>query len=192
MGIDLHNMCDEVQLDIIVAVDEKFGYAVNDQLPWKLKNEYQYFLKMVSGSANIMGKNCWVKCRQCVPIDNSFTAVVSTSLDSEDQEQFSVSKSISEAIDSCVKHGYNQIFIGGGRSIYDACLKDKRTKRVFMTHIRGDFGCDAFFPIETMRNQNFKKINHPEEAENKMFTKMAGQNPNTENGVTYDFCCYTR
>merc|ERR1711976_748653 len=166
---DLHNMCDEVQLDIIVAVDEKFGYAVNDQLPWKLKNEYQYFLKMVSGSANIMGKNCWVKCRQCVPIDNSFTAVVSTTLDSEDHQQFSVSKSISEAIDSCVKHGYNQIFIGGGRSIYDAC-----------------------FPIETMRNQNFKKINHPEEAENKMFTKMSGQNPNTENGVTYDFCCYTR
>ena len=61
-----------------------------------------------------------------------------------------------------------------------------------MTHVKGDFGCDVFFPVETMNGQGFTRVENLAAAENSTFSEMAAQNPNTEEGVTYDFCCYTR
>ena len=46
----------------IVAMDKNKGIGINNQLPWKLKEDLQRFQKFTTGKGNnaiIMGKNTW-------------------------------------------------------------------------------------------------------------------------------------
>ena len=182
------------ELNIIVATDKKHGYGKNGEIPWKLEHEFGYFLKMIENKAIILGKNCWVNDLKCTPFETTFTAIVSTSLPTESNDKFSVSKSMNEAIISCQERGFDHIFIGGGRSIYEASLHDSRLKKVFMTQVDGDFGCDAIFPWETLVAGGFEMIGEAGRAGNGVFSDFSGKNPHTDPncGVGYSFTCYMR
>jgi len=182
------------ELNIIVAVDKKHGYGKNGEIPWKLEHEFGYFLKMIENKAIILGKNCWVNDLKCTPFDTTFTAIVSTSLPTENTEKYSVNKSMNDAIKSCQEKGFDHIFIGGGKSIYEASLYDSRLKRVFVTDVCGDFGCDAVFPWEIMVGTGFRKIVGDKRANNEIFSDFSGKNPHKDPncGVEYSFTCYMR
>ena len=70
-------------------------------------------------------------------------------------------------------------------------MKDKRCKRVFMTHIQGDYDSDAIFPHEVMKSEGFVKEN-TDNVDCEVFQKFSSTNPQLENGVIYDFSCYVR
>ena len=49
-------------MNIIAAICKNRGIGFKNQLPWKLKNEMQYFQKLTTGNGNnavVMGKNTW-------------------------------------------------------------------------------------------------------------------------------------
>ena len=182
------------ELNIIVATDKKHGYGKNGEIPWKLEHEFGYFLKMIENKAIILGKNCWVNDLKCKPFDTTFTAIVSTSLPEENNDKYSVSKSMDAAITSCQEKGFDHIFIGGGKSIYEASLHDSRLKKVFITEVDGDFECDAIFPWEVLVGAGFSKITEVKNANNQIFSEFSGKNPHEDPncGVKYSFTCYMK
>ena len=149
---------------------------------------------MIENKAIILGKNCWVNDLKCTPFETTFTAIVSTSLPTESNDKFSVSKSMNEAIISCQERGFDHIFIGGGRSIYEASLHDSRLKKVYITQIDGDFDCDAIFPWDTLVEGGFEMIGEAGRAGNLVFSDFSGKNPHMDSncGVGYSFTCYMR
>merc|ERR1711976_393347 len=193
--IGLHNkMSKQAELNIIVAVDNNYGYGKNGEIPWKLEHEFGYFLKMIENKAIILGKNCWVNDLKCVPFPTCYTAIVSTSLPHEAHQTNSDNASMDEAIVACQKRGFEHIFIGGGRSVYDAALKDQRMQKVYMTRVDGDFNCDAVFPHETMKNEGFSRSDDVDRARNEVYREFSSKNPHKDPncGVEYSFTCYMR
>lgn len=56
--------------------------------------------------------------------------------------------SISEGIKFAQSNHNQRVFVIGGAEIYKAALETKEAKRILLTRIKGQFECDAFFPID--------------------------------------------
>lgn len=55
--------------------------------------------------------------------------------------------SIAEGMKFAENNNNSKIFVVGGTEIYKAALEMKEAKRILLTRIKGEFECDAFFPI---------------------------------------------
>ena len=85
-------------MNIIAAICKNGGIGYKNKLPWKLKNELQYFQKLTIGNGNnavVMGKNTWLSIKHR-PLKDRDNIIISNSMASaiKDDNTYVLSNSI--------------------------------------------------------------------------------------------------
>ncbi len=167
-------------MNIIAAICKNRGIGFKNQLPWKLKNEMQYFKKLTIGNgknAVVMGKNTWLSLNNR-PLKNRDNIIVSNTMDPShefDNTYVLNNGEYSEAniVEWTTQFNYNKIWIIGGECMYNRFIYSDYVDKIYLTEIDKDYQCDTFFPEIP---DNFKEIDKTRYFE--------------DNGIKYNFKIY--
>ena len=139
---------------IVVAMDDRRGIGKNGTIPWHLPEDLKYFKDMTTRTSGpsqknavIMGRKTWESLPEKFrPLPNRLNVVLSRN------EEFTakgvvIGSTLEKAMDTLEKDPQiENIFVIGGAQIYTHALLHPLCQRLFITFVRGDFACDAFFP----------------------------------------------
>jgi dihydrofolate reductase/thymidylate synthase len=151
------------EFEIVVAADDKLGIGRAGVLPWpKLSGDLRFVRQLTTSTqdplktnAVIMGYNTW-KSLDTKPLPNRINIVVTR----QHQDEFLAfshnvlsAQSLEEALDFCTNlisgDEVERVFVLGGGQIYALALQEplfSRCRRIWFTHVTGDYDCDTFFP----------------------------------------------
>lgn len=141
-------------IKLIVAIDNKNGFAKNNKIPWHYREDFQYFKNVTSNHCCLMGRNTYNEINELIgkpdnnilmPTRQSF--VLSTTL------SFLHNAIVVDSVDECIECVNNDadfigkdVFIIGGQQLYTIGLE--KADEIYVTHINKDYDCDMFFDME--------------------------------------------
>lgn len=140
---------------IVVAMDEKNGIGQRGLLPWYLAADLKFFKKITTETTDptkinavIMGRRTWDTLPENFkPLPGRLNVILSRNSKISLQESTLLCSSFPEALNSLEKKtNIESIFVMGGAQIYQQAVAYPDCHRLFVTYLKGDFGCDAFFP----------------------------------------------
>jgi dihydrofolate reductase len=166
--------------NIIVACTLNGGIGKNGTIPWKAPLDLKKFYKLTTMRPKdkinvlIMGRRTYQSIGN-KPLKDRVNIVVSNTL--EPDEHIMIAHDLDSALNMSynIKDVYN-VFVIGGTDIYKEAIKHKDCKNIYLTQIKNDIDCDAFFPLNLLTNYN-KTI---------LDTDIIDDN------VTYDMLLYTK
>lgn len=137
-----------MRLSIIVAAARNGIIGRNNELPWRLPQDLQYFKATTMGKPVIMGRKTYESIGR--PLPGRTNIVITRQADWSGAEGVIVVGSVDEAIAAAekaagklVNHPEEAMVIGGAE-IYRQALP--RTERIYLTRIEADVEGDASFP----------------------------------------------
>ena len=149
-----------MKYNLIVAMCRRDGIGYKGKLPWHIKEDLQHFSKLTKGDqgkrkAVIMGSRTWRSLPQgeggLAGRDNYvLTASGSLSFDMHIKHErliktFRTIEALERFI-STLAFKYDEIWVIGGASIYQAFLAAKKIQKCYVTYIDKMFECDTLFP----------------------------------------------
>jgi dihydrofolate reductase len=149
-------------LNLIVACDSKYGISKNNSIPWKIKQDMNYFNSVTTGESEskiqnvvIYGKNTWLSLKS-LSLKNRINIILSSTIDKQlllDRDEYSIyakniffEKSLDNALNNIKSGSYgkvNDIFICGGKRLYEECISKNLIKTFYINKIDHDYGCDV-------------------------------------------------
>lgn len=150
-------------INLIVAVDSKFGIAKAGNIPWHIKEDLQYFFGKTTSTidakkmnAVIMGKNSWKTIpKKYRGLIKRFNIVVSSTMTEDELHSdnttgtpVKLARSVDDALKMCyTDENIEDIYICGGSLIYRDIIRRNIIDNCYITKIFHDYNCDTFFPI---------------------------------------------
>lgn len=137
-----------MKLSIIVAAAHNGIIGHNNELPWRLPQDLQYFKATTMGKPVIMGRKTYESIGK--PLPGRTNIVITRQKDWHGAEGVLVSNSINEAIAVAEKtisglvNPPEEAMVIGGAEIYREALP--LTERIYLTKIEVDVQGDASFP----------------------------------------------
>ena len=147
-------------ITLLVAMDENHLIGAGDKLPWHLPGELKLFRKRTLGGTVIMGRKTFqsLPCykKENPVLDGRANIVISRDsqkladkFPAKSEEGPFFASSLEDAIvttrEKCTDFA-QEIFIIGGRQIYQLALESNLVDRMFITHVKGSFQGDVYFP----------------------------------------------
>jgi dihydrofolate reductase len=165
--------------NIIVACTLKGGIGKNGDIPWKapldLKQFYKLTMMRPKDKINvlIMGRRTYQSIGNKA-LKDRVNIVVSNTLEPDEHIM------IAHDFDSALNISYNikdvhNVFVIGGSEIYKEAIKHKDCENIYLTQIKEDIECDAFFPLDLLTNYN----------------KTVLDTDIIDNNITYDMLLYS-
>jgi dihydrofolate reductase/thymidylate synthase len=168
---------------IIVAFDSGYGIGKNGQLPWGLSADLKHFKEITMAvtdparkNAVIMGRKTWESLpAQFRPLPGRVNMVLSKNdLLNLPAGVFS-STGLDEALNQLTLPIIENIFVIGGAQIYAEAIRHPLCQKLFITHVQGAYGCDAFFPPISQQ-----------------FFPISASEPLKEGDIAFHFASYLR
>ncbi|XP_028270419.1 dihydrofolate reductase [Parambassis ranga] len=145
-------------LNGIVAVCPDLGIGMNGNLPWhpvRLNKELALFRKLTStpsveGKQNvvIMGRKTWFSIPEKFrPLRDRINIVLSREYKAPPAGAHYLASDFSSAlklIETELAEQADQVWVIGGSSLYKEMMESPGTRRLFVTRILKQFGCDTF------------------------------------------------
>ncbi len=129
-------------LNIIAAIDSKRGLGKDNQLLFKIKEDFVRMKKLTSGHPIIMGRKTFESIGRPLP---NRTNIVITRDQGYSSEGIKVVHSLDQAIDMAKNEpGGEEVFIFGGGQIFKEAMP--MVVKLYLTVVEGDYGADTFFP----------------------------------------------
>jgi dihydrofolate reductase len=160
-----------VQIEAIVAVDQRIGLAKNGQIPWKSKTDMTFFKTQTTNHIIVMGINTLLSLRNANPLPNRLNIVLTRNPEKYNTDNnennnnntnkykkmdnilFMNNQSFTQFISdpaSIVTPEHNKylnkdykIFIIGGEQIYTQFCDMCDT--IWLTKIKANYECDLIF-----------------------------------------------
>jgi dihydrofolate reductase len=130
---------------LIAAVAENGVIGSNNELPWRIKSEFAYFVRMTKHKPIIMGRKTFESLGG--PLKDR-TNIIVTRDASYTRSGITVAATLGKAIDIArkiaAKTGQDEIMIGGGAEIYKQALP--LANRLYLTGIHLNPTGDTKFP----------------------------------------------
>jgi dihydrofolate reductase len=153
-------------ISVIVAMDEKRGIGRNNNLLFRISEDFKRMNNLTRGHPIVMGRGTFESLGRVLPgnrthivITHNQEKVKSVSFySSEVKIASSLTKGISLA-KNCL--GSEEIFIFGGGQIYNEAIKKNLADKLYLTIVKGNFDADTYFP----EYPEFKKIIFEKEGE---------------------------
>ncbi len=169
---------------IIVAMDERNGIGKNGGLAWHLSADLKYFKELTTrtsgpGKINavIMGRKTWDSLpEKYKPLPGRPNIVLTTQKGIVFPSGVLSFSSLDEALKkinqlSEIEH----VFMIGGAQVFNQTIDHPACRRLYVTHLKGDFACDTFFPVPPAS------------------FKLVKESPwLCENAISYRFCQYQK
>jgi dihydrofolate reductase len=128
-----------MKLAIIVATDEQGLIGKDNDLPWKLSADLQYFRKVTMGKPIIMGRRTHESIGRPLPGRQN---IIITSDKAYQAEGCTVINSMSQAIEAC--ENAQEVMIMGGASLYQQWLPT--ADKIYLTQVHALLEGDTWFP----------------------------------------------
>jgi dihydrofolate reductase len=164
---------------LIAAIDEEGLIGRGQTIPWDVPGDRAHFRRLTLGRTVVMGRLTWESICATAPfLEGRVNIVVSRSasewsarISPVDPEGPHFADSILSGIEHARSRypGYaEEIFIVGGRQIYEQALARELVDRMVVTRIDGRHRGDVYFPpfpdgwtaCETRRAQGFEVIEY--------------------------------
>lgn len=125
-------------ISAMVAVGENNVIGKDNDLPWRLPNDWAYLRRITMGHSIILGRKNYESIGK--PLDGRKNIVLTTNKDYK-AEGCHIAYSIEDALSKCEGE---EVFILGGEEIYRQFLP--YTQKLYITKIHAPFEGDRFFP----------------------------------------------
>ncbi len=167
---------------IIVAFDREYGIGIKGQLAWQLPSDLKHFKAITTTTtrsdqynAVIMGRTTWDSLPEKFrPLPKRLNIVLTQNKQLTFPSGVIAAECLEQALvieDPNVEH----VFVIGGGQVYKAALEHPACRSIYVTHVKGDFSCDTFFP-----------------AISPQYMLISSSETLTENGITFQFCHYMK
>jgi dihydrofolate reductase/thymidylate synthase len=168
---------------IIVAFDSQYGIGKKGGLPWHLPSDLKHFKEISATVTNpakknavIMGRKTWESLPEKFrPLPGRINMVLSKQGKPVLPEGVLCAESLDQALEQLSSSNIENIFVIGGAQIYAYALEHPSCQKLYVTHVQGEHGCDAFFPPIP-----------------KQFFPISATEPQVENGISFQFSDYLR
>ena len=158
-----------MKISIIVAIDSKNGIGKNNDLLFKIPEDYQRMKKIIFGHPLVMGRKTFESIGRVLPENTSIIITQNNNYQfpdfvktPEEKAKCVVVNSLEEALRQAQgKEGADEIIVFGGGQIFKEALTKKLVDRLYLTIVEGYFHADTFFPDYS----EFKKIIFEEQHE---------------------------
>jgi dihydrofolate reductase len=128
-------------MNIIVAANNQNGIGFENSIPWKNKNDMQFFRMMTYGKAVYMGRKTYESIGK--PLKSRINCVLSTQrINKEGVIQYRFDDDFLLRI-----RNDDDGFVIGGEQIYNLVLKRNVIKNIYLSRINDDIECDRFFYV---------------------------------------------
>ncbi len=131
----------KTSINLIAAVCNGNGIGYENQIPWKITEDLQYFKSLTTDCPVIMGRLTQDSLQK--PLSNRTNIVISSDK-SNVKEGFYHAKDIVDAINIAKLCNTPNIWVIGGQAIYEAAIN--YADKLYITEIDQDLKCDKFFP----------------------------------------------
>lgn len=162
---------------VIVCVDNKGGISREGVIPWKIKEDVDFFIDVTKRiykpdlkNVLIMGKNTWLSCKDKL---KDRDVIVISSIES-DIFVNTLEKALNMANDRYNNNEIGHIFICGGSKIYNEAL-NYNINTIYLTTIDDDYHCDNFINMDLSKYNTFSTNQF----------KLIDKNDNREVKVTF-------
>ena len=150
-----------LKIEAIVAVDEEFGLAKNNQIPWKNKEDMKMFKQKTIGNIVIMGSKTLLSLPNQAPLGNRYNIILTNHKQDFSQKYSSYNNIVfynyNELIDYINNVETNKtIYVIGGKQIYD--LLFPICNKIWLSIICGNYECDLKLKIN-FENYDILPIN---------------------------------
>ncbi|MCK5107643.1 MAG: dihydrofolate reductase [Nanoarchaeota archaeon] len=167
------------EIIIIAAIAKNNTIGKDNDLPWRLTEDFQHFKNTTFGHPCIMGDKTYESIPENArPLYGRENIILTFKKDYKPEGTI-VFNSFETAIEYCNKQNYSKAFITGGESIYKIGLTIANT--LMITELQEDYEGDVFFP-------KFKK----EDWEITNQTNHQGLDKKNNKEVKFSFITYKR
>lgn len=128
-------------ISCIVATDRNGVIGKDNEIPWYLPADLQYFKQKTLGHHVIMGRNCYVSIGR--PLPKRTNIIVSRDIYFISSSCL-VARSIQEALQMAHEHEETEVFIIGGGQIYEQTKE--LWDRLYLTEVDLEADGDVYFP----------------------------------------------
>ncbi len=130
-------------MDIIVAVDEKWGIGKDGDLLQKISADMKYFRQTTTGHVLVMGRKTLESFPNKKPLPNRVNIVLTTNKNYE-AEGVVLCHELAELPVVLQAYEGKTIFVAGGGTIYEQLLP--QCEKAYVTKIYNTYPADTFFP----------------------------------------------
>lgn len=130
-------------MNIIVAVDEKWGIGYKNELLVRIPADQRFFRETTTGNVVIMGRKTLESFPGGQPLKNR-TNIVITSKEDYQLKDAIVVHSVEEALEQVKDVPSENVYVIGGASIYEQMLSLCDTAHV--TKVNYTYQADTYFP----------------------------------------------
>ncbi|MBN1403229.1 MAG: dihydrofolate reductase [Opitutales bacterium] len=130
-------------VNIIVACDENRLIGRNGRLPWRIREDWLWFMRNIEGGACVIGRVCYEAMLGGGHVNEKRRYYVVSRDESLAGEHTEVFSSTAEALAAARASG-RPVWICGGVSIYGECLP--LADRLYLTQVHHTFEGDAWMP----------------------------------------------
>jgi len=157
---------------MIAAMAKNRIIGNKNQIPWKLKEDFQYFKQNTSGHPIIMGRNTFNSLKNPLP-NREHIILTRYPIDG-----FTCFESMKEALDYCKIKDYPKAFLIGGSKVYEEGLNYADT--ILLTQIEKDFDGDTKFPLFDRSNWKLTEMEKSYSEENEFYYTFNTFEKNTD------------
>lgn len=153
-----------MNINIIVCTDACGGISKNGKIPWKIQEDYNFFRDTITNKHNnkpnviIMGKNTFNDMNL---VKGHINIIISSTLDVTKLTQtyneiVFIFNTIEEALQKINELTYGEIFVCGGKKIYEYFLENKKTNNIklYWTLINKNYDCNNILDISKLSDLN--------------------------------------
>ncbi len=137
------------RISAIVAIDSRRGIGKDNQLLFKIPEDFKRMKNLTFGHPIIMGRKTFESIGRTLP---GRTNIIITRDASYEVPGGIVVGSLEEALREAREKDSREIFIFGGGQVFEEAMPI--IDRLYLTVVDGDFGADTFFPDYS----SFKKV----------------------------------
>ena len=130
-------------ISLIAAVAENGVIGKDNQLPWHLPADLQYFKKTTIGHPIIMGRKNFESIGRMLPGRTNIVLTRNPDFAAENAE-LRIANSLKEAFDIAQKTGTAECFVIGGAEIYKEALPF--CQKLYITRVRKTFEGNTYMP----------------------------------------------
>lgn len=126
-------------LSLLVAVSDNGVIGQDNELPWRLPKDLQWFKRLTTGKTIIMGRKTFESIGRPLPDRRT---IVLTRNGAFHRDGVEVAGTLDEAL--ALVQSEVEVFVVGGAAVYH--LAFPRAQRLYLTRVRADVTGDVRFP----------------------------------------------
>lgn len=126
-------------LTLIAAMDHRRTIGAGGDMPWHLPADLAWFKQQTLGKVLVMGRRTWESIGFALPGRTTIVVSRTSGLDVGKAQQ---ATSLEHALE--LAGDVDEVMIGGGATIYEACLP--RATKMLITVVHAALEGDTFFP----------------------------------------------